>query len=61
VRLADLYARYRPETLALADAFLRASGTGDAARADRPLAASDPPKMVAELTVQACVLIGVDP
>ena len=56
MRLADLHGRYRPETLALAAAFLRAFGTADTATADRLLAGSDPTELIAGLTVLACVL-----
>ena len=57
IRLADLHARYRPETLALAAAFLRAFGTGDTATADRLLATCDATELIAGLTVLACVLV----
>ena len=56
VRLADLHARYGPETLALAAAYLRAFGTGDSTTADRLLAWCEPAELVAGLTVLACVL-----
>lgn len=56
VQLADLHARYRPETLALAAAFLRAFGTGDTRTADQLLTTCDPTELVAGLTVLACVL-----
>ena len=56
VRLADLHARYRPETLALAAAFLRAFGTGDTGTADGLLATCDATELTAGLTVLACVL-----
>jgi hypothetical protein len=56
IRLVDLHARYRPETLALAAAFLRAFGTGDAATADRLLSTCDAAELTAGLTVLACVL-----
>ena len=55
-RLADLHARYRPETLALAAAYLRAFGSGDTAAADGLLAGSDPTELIAGLTVLSCVL-----
>ena len=56
MRLFDLHARYRPEILALAAAFLRAFGTGDTGTADRLLATSDATELTAGLTVLACVL-----
>jgi|GEM_PF-5553033 len=56
IRLPDLHAQYRPETLALASAFLRAFGTGDTATADRLLTTSDATELAAGLTVLACVL-----
>jgi hypothetical protein len=56
VRLTDLHERYRPETLALAAAYLRAFGTGDVATADRLLATCNPMELIAGLTVLACVL-----